>query len=153
MPNPKPIERDVKIVWELIRGGIKDDAAIASAGGLPPYRHLDKIEFVKRVRALAEEMVDLQYPIWCNHGRHRIKAIPCMSCNGPPPFANLPPSYTIRGPEWDRDRRRIALAEGEVEEQRRKKNAAARAKRKKAKAKAEAAKAKAAKAEKESSNG
>ena len=145
MPTPKPIERDVKIVWELIQGGIKDDAAIASAGGLQPYRHLDKIEFVKRVRDLAEAMVDLQYPIWCNHGRHRIKAIPCMSCNIQ---AKLPPSYTIRGPEWDRDRQRITLAEIEVEEQRRKKNAAARAKRKKAKAKAEAAKA-----EKESSNG
>ena len=101
------LDRRTRICIALIQGGIECDVQVASAGGLHPHKHPQEVEFVRRLRAELRETIDLQYRVFCHHHRAWIEFVPCLACNDPA-LGDLPPSYEVRGPHWERARELMA---------------------------------------------
>ena len=108
--NARILDRKTVACIGLILGGVTDDAQVASAAGLQPYRDLSQIDWVRRLRKVLLETVDLQYPVRCNHHRGLVTTVPCLTCNHPD-FLDLKYSFTVDGMNWHRDKFKIELAQ------------------------------------------
>lgn len=128
--NARILDRKTVACIGLILGGVTDDAQVASAAGLQPYRDLSQIDWVRRLRKVLLEAVNLQYPVRCDHHRGLVTTVPCLTCNHPD-FLDLKYSFTVDGMNWHRDKFKIELAQKVKREEQRAKVAAARATRKK----------------------